>query len=201
MRAVIFVPFLVLATSAAPAELKAYVGAGGAILDGSGAPTISRFELFVPDHGAIADVRAVEIDIVHTWVGDLSIALVKKGADGGPPLAAVTLLDRPGVPQSVFGNSSDLNGLYSFQVGGMPFPEMRVGAVVPPGVYALHEDATYGAFRGHDKFGVWSLLLSDSAGENIGTLASWRLVVDNVPEPTPGVLLTLAVAFLSARRR
>lgn len=201
MRSVAVLALALLGAHVARGEVKTYVGAGGPVRDGTIVPITTRFELFVPDHGNIIDVRAMELDIVHTWVGDLTITLVKKDSAGGPLLATVTLLDRPGVPPSVFGNSSDLNGVYSFEVGGLPFPETRVGPVVPPGAYALHENGTYDAFRALDKFGVWSLVIADSAGENIGTLTSWRLVVDNVPEPGGAAALVCGVALIGLHRR
>src|ERR1043165_9677142 len=86
----------------ASAQLKTYQGGGGAINDVSD----QRFSIFVPDHGSAVVDRAA-LDISHTWVGDLYIEVRHKT----PADYVAVLLDRPGVPQSTFGNSDDLNGV------------------------------------------------------------------------------------------
>lgn len=176
----------------AQSELKIYVGQPGPIAD----LTDNRFNLFVPDHGTILSFKAIEIDMQHTWCGDLTIVLTHKG----PFPLSVVLLDRPGVPQSTFGNDDDMNGVYSFTDGGAPFPELGTAAgVVPPGTYAGVEPLS--RFVNNDKFGDWSLHIIDQAGGDVGQVFTWRIIVNNIPGPGPLALIGLAGLTALRRRR
>ena len=174
---------------------KSYQGPGGPLNDNATSAGVTRFDIFVPDHGQILDFKAVNLDIAHTWVGDLNITLIHK--DSG---TAVTLVDRPGVPESTFGNSDDLNGLYSFQDGFAPLPNASgATGLIDPGTYGLEPGNSLDAFNGLDKFGDWSLVITDNAGGDTGTLFGWEIVLNNVP--APGALALIGLAGLVGGRR
>jgi hypothetical protein len=190
-------------TSGAMAEVKTYDGQGG-ILNDAGSdsnfntiPGTTRFEIFVPDHGTILDFQAVNLDILHTWVGDLQIVLTHK--DSG---TSVVLTDRPGVPAGTFGNSDNLDGLYTFADGNPLLPEDSgaPGGIIANGAYGA-EGGPLAAFNGLDKFGTWSLHFTDNAGGDTGELFGWNLVLNNVPAPGAMALLGLAGLVGGRRRR
>ena len=175
-----------VATNADAQEIKTYGGVGGALNDAgfdnnfNTIPGVTRFEIFVPDSGTIGSLDVVELDINHTWVGDLTIDLIHK--DSG---TAIRLIDRPGVPESTFGNSDDLMGIYGFVDGAAPIPEES-----DPGGSGMVAAGDYGPsagaladFNGLDKGGVWSL------------------VVTMTNAPAPGALALLGLAGLAGRRR
>ena len=180
-----------MVASSASAQVKTYTGGGGAINDLAS----QRFTIFVPDHspagGSVVD--NIGMNIQHTWVGDLFIEVRHKT----PADYSVVLCDRPGVPESTFGNSNDLNGTYIFRDGFAPISE---SAAVPAG--------TYGPIPGQvisrgvaDKFGEWSLFISDNAGGDTGNVGSWSISFQNVPAPSSLALLGLGGLVAGRRRR
>ena len=177
---------MIVGTSSATV-VKTYTGQGGNIPDVSSA----RFTIFVPDHSqSIVDNVTIN-GLTHTWAGDLYIEVRHKT----PADYAVVLLDRPGVPASTFGNSNDLAGTYIFKDGFAPMSE--TGAI-PAGTYGPHAGQVIS--RGvQDKFGEWSLFISDNAGGDTGSLSTWSIGFQNVP--TPGSLALLGLGGLIGGRR
>ncbi len=110
---------------------------------------------------------------------------------------SVVLCDRPGVPASTFGNSNDLNGNYVFRDGFAPLSET---AAVPAGTYGPHAGQTIGRDVA-DKFGEWSLFISDNAGGDTGTVRGWSITFNNVPAPGSLALLGLGGIVAGRRRR
>ncbi|MGE0481860.1 MAG: PEP-CTERM sorting domain-containing protein [Phycisphaerae bacterium] len=203
VAATLAMAYVSAALAGADFESKRYSGDGGPIKDASEQrPRVNRYEILVPDHGTVVDVKSVDLKLEHSHIGDLVIRLIEKGREGHPPVAAVTLLDRPGVPQSQGGNLDNLVGTYSFRAGAAAFPESGGASdnTVPPGAYGLHENGDYSVFQGIEKFGEWSLLIIDSAPGHTGHLDGWRVVMNNVPEPGSIVLLALAASGLIPRR-
>ena len=186
-KALLAVVGAALVAGTASAQLKTYTGGGGPINDLAD----QRFTIFVPDHWTPVIVDSIAIDMSHTWVGDLYIEVRHKT----PNDYSVVLSDRPGVPASTFGNSNDLNGVYVFRDGFAPFSE--TGAV-PPGTYGPHAGQTISRTV-QDKFGEWSLFISDRAGGDVGTVRGWSITFNNVP--APGALALLGLGGLVAGRR
>lgn len=162
-------------------------------------PGINRYEIFVPDSGSIKSFKNLYIDFAHTWVGDLQITLTHK--DSG---TTVSLLDRPGFPDSTFGVNVDLDGLYQFQDdANQTLQQAAIDAgnagetFLPGGTFAGLESLS--AFEGLDKAGVWSLNITDNAGGDTGALRAWGFTVNNVP--APGALALLGIAGLTGARR
>ena len=194
-KALLAVVGAALVAGTASAQLKTYSGQGGDIADSAA----SRFSIFVPDHspagGSVVD--NIAIDMSHTWVGDLFIEVRHKT----PADYSVVLCDRPGNPASTFGNSDDLNGVYTFRDGFAPIPE-NAGATgaVAPGTYGPHAGQVIS--RGvEDKFGEWSLFISDNAGGDTGTVRGWSITFNNVPAPGSLALLGLGGLVVGRRRR
>lgn len=179
-----------LLASGASAQYRTWSGAGGAISDMSG----QRFTLFVPSHD-FEVISFFQVDIEHTFVGDLYISVTHKTTT---PRTYV-LLDRPGVPQSQFGNGDDLNGVYEFRDGFAPIPENAgTSGVIAPGTYGPNAGTTISGAP-EDLFGEWSIYISDNAGGDAGVLRGWSLWYPDIP--TPGSVALLGLAGICSRRR
>ena len=173
-------------------EEKEFFGDGLIIPDND--PVGARSEIFVEEHKDILSFKSFHIfGFSHTWAGDLQIFLTHK--DTG---TTVTLLDRPGVPESTFGDSADFLGDYWWLDGGFVYDADVFDEFVP-------NDRDYGPvagalsdFDGEDKYGTWSLLIIDNAGGDTGFIEGWSFVVNN---PSPGALALLGVAGLFGTRR
>jgi large repetitive protein len=121
--------------------------------------------------GGTVSLSSVCFAINHTWVGDLIVQL--RAPDG----TTITLLDRPGVPNSTFGCSgNDINACVVTGTGN----EMEgVCAAAVPTI-----SGTFTAFNGADldninqggsANGTWELIVSDRVGGDLGSLISWSL--------------------------
>lgn len=112
---------------------------------------------------------SVNVNASHTYVGDLIFTLTS--AQG----TVITLLDRPGVPVATFG-CGDNDVVVTF-ADGEPDPETLCGG--PGGIWPVSLAAPVTALatlNGEDADGVWTLNVSDNAGNDTGTLNSWGLV-------------------------
>jgi subtilisin-like proprotein convertase family protein len=174
------------------AQEKEYTGQGGQVPDND--PDGARFEIFVAESGPIVSFLDVNLfDFSHTWAGDLAIYITHK--DTG---TQVVLLDRPGVPESTFGDSADFSGDYTWTDAGFVYNADVFADFVPT-------DRNYGPVSGHlsdfvgeDKHGTWSLRIVDNAGGDTGGISSWSFTVVN---PTPGALMLMGTAGLFGTRR
>lgn len=192
---------LALSSAALGNEVKSYSVNGGALNDATGSPVIpgvTNFTINVTEHGEIKAVQEVLLSgLVHSWAGDLLITITH-GA------TSVTLVDRPGFPTGPFGESENYNGNYSFQDGFAPIPDEFPGAGdsnLASGIYGPDPAAgnALANFVGQDKFGLWTLTITDNAGGDTGSLGGFTLVIHNVP--APGAMALLGLAGLTARRR
>ncbi len=135
-----------------------------------------------------ADLR-IRINARHSWVGDLKFTLTS-------PCGTTFLFDRPGVPASGFGNSSNLGttnattpppAVYTFDLAGATvIPETSVPAgFIAAGTYlpsdiggAAHNWA--GLTFPCSGAGNWTLNISDNAGGDTGALIDWQILGPSV---------------------
>jgi subtilisin-like proprotein convertase family protein len=174
-------------------------GSGGAIPDDD--PAGTSFTLNVAASGGIISMDAVNIDIAHTWVGDLFVTLTHENSG-----TTVTLLDRPGsnAPAEV-GNGSDLDGVYSFADGGAnswgPFEVPGGGSgLIAPGEYELNntDGTSLSDFVGLDINGDWTLFVQDNALLDTGEVFEWSI---DAVIPAPGAVALFGLGGLAAARR
>lgn len=159
----------------------------------------------------------VTITQSHGWVGDNEPVVLTK--QGGP---SVTLYSKPGSADGTgFGDSSDLCTAFpiTFADAAVALAE-NMGAVPNLGVAdcignpalnspsTVHPTAQDGsltflaAFIGQDFNGTWELSLTDTyPAFTGGTLNSWTINVEGVPEPTTIALVGLGALALIKRRR
>lgn len=140
-----------------------------AIPDNDAAGVSSAFDAFDP--GTIIDVD-VGVNITHTFNGDLLVTLRHNNT-------TVTLIDRPGYTGSGFGFDNDgFDVILDDEGTGGPIEGVNVPAgVVSPPSYV--PNTPLAAFDGQEKFGTWTLRVTDLAGNDTGTLNSWSLHVIN----------------------
>jgi subtilisin-like proprotein convertase family protein len=171
-------------------------GSGFAIPDlGGGASSV-----FVSDGGLIEGLSVTLNNFYHDFSGDL-IGTLSNGT------MSVDLFNRPGVPESEYGNSDKFKGQYRFSdSAAKPIPELTALDWLPQGAY--RPTVPFSVFHGGSAGGTWTLSIADKAKGDFGALGSWKLSIATdtpaVPEPSTWAMLLLgfgAVGALVRRRR
>ena len=126
------------------------------------ADTITLTEL-----GTIQDVN-VELDVTHTWVGDLVVNLEHAGTD-------IDIVDRPGRVSSGFGCSGD-NADVTLDDEGPSLVEDQCDNL-PALSGNRRPNNALSAFDGMSMTGAWNLTVSDRAGADTGTFDQWCLQI------------------------
>ncbi|MDA8019746.1 MAG: proprotein convertase P-domain-containing protein [Thermoanaerobaculia bacterium] len=127
----------------------------------------------VIDTDVILGGLQVEVDIEHTWVGDLTIRL------RSPAATEIVLLDRPGVPSDPLGCANN-DVRVTFSDSAVVDPELICSASSsePWVTGPVLPVAALSAFDGESSQGTWTLTVSDDIAGDLGTLVSWRLIHD-----------------------
>ena len=161
----ILTPTLVLAlVSSASAESICRSGSQQIPDDGL---TAAAWMLDVPEDG-IVTAASVSVNIVHDWVGDLRIVLT------APDGLAVTLLDRPGMPDSAWigpwgCGGDDIEARFTDQSSTAAESMCSVSSVpVIAGEVLPAEPLS--ALIGHPAQGQWSLRVHDDSPVDSGLL-------------------------------
>ena len=128
----------------------------------NGSVTTSNLDVTVT--GAISSIRVVDLDIKHTWTGDLSATLTS------PDGITIDLFNRPDC------NRADM--LVSFEEyteqSAMDFENTCDGGGVSiAGTFQPAE--SFSAFAGEEASGVWVLTIRDNANNDGGQLDGWDL--------------------------
>jgi len=132
--------------------------------------------------GELTDI-AVDLDIAHTWVGDIQASLFSPG-----DVVSHDLMNRPGIDRIGPTFSSNLDGLYTFDDGASQSLLATAASLstIPPGEYRTSTRALGGgedtlmtpAFAGlTDLNGVWTLRVQDLALGDQGTVRSASLSI------------------------
>jgi subtilisin-like proprotein convertase family protein len=145
------------------------------IPDGSGSstagtPVVSTINVA----GAPPQIQRIQVqlNITHTWVGDLRAVLTS------PAGTSVNVLDRPGTSAtSTFGCSgNNVNALFTDTAGQaahtscVPDP----GSGLTTGPYNINPQS-FSVFNGQNPNGTWMMTVTDNAGGDTGTFVSWAL--------------------------
>ncbi|MFN0137255.1 MAG: PEP-CTERM sorting domain-containing protein [Phycisphaerae bacterium] len=145
----------------------------------------------IADSGAVVSIDEVCVDITHTFVSDVVMALF---APNGSSFAIL-------IDGREFGSGDDLIGLYCFETGAPEFSFNPAGTTVPTGTYGPNDARGFGDLVGVEKNGTWSLVILDLVGQDVGSIGSVSIEMTNVPEPTSIGLLGLGAAAMLLRRR
>jgi len=129
-------------------------------------------DLVVAATGEIMDLK-VQIGITHTWIGDIGVTLTHQET-----ATNVVLLDRPGVPDTLFGCSGD-NISVTLDDAALTAAEDQ--CEVDPALTGTHSPSSpLSALNGESRSGTWTLTVTDSAGGDTGTLDIWCLSLGSV---------------------
>ncbi len=131
----------------------------------------------------------LEVDIDHTWVGDLRLQLFfDEDCDGTPEVGPMAALCRPGLAgcdaDGCCGCSGNLVGIYHFvepRTGIDPLGEPVCPGDFPPGCYAEAPDTevSFGAMDSGSYFGgCFTLFAADGACADTGTIHEWAVHVE-----------------------
>ena len=132
--------------------------------------------------GQILTDVVIDIDMEHTWVGDLVITLTHTSDSGA--VTTCNLVDRPGVPESTFGCSGDLvsDPEDKYYCGSdptlAPLGEFDCPSVIDPACYAVavENPGCLETLRGMDcGDGTWSLTFQDNGGGDTGYVYNWSV--------------------------
>jgi len=127
----------------------------------------------VPDHGAVLDLN-LGLKIPHTWNGDLIVKLTHNGI-------TQEMINRPGYTGTGSGfNNDGFDGylpaaplLDDEGTGGtIEARNVAAGVTSPP---SFTPNQPLSGFDGQDRFGPWTLSVSDVAGSDTGSLVRWLL--------------------------
>lgn len=166
---------LIMSAFALQVSAQNFQGSTGVIPDGS-CPDFTPFGADVTGIGVIGDTHQIDeivINITHTWVGDLDLALVS------PTGEEILLMDGD------TGNSEDdmFNTVFSDE-GNPPTINPSVGAPWT-GVFAPQGGSFADAFNGSDGSGTWSLVICDAVNADEGAVTQWSIRFQDNPETCP----------------
>ncbi|MEO1085666.1 MAG: proprotein convertase P-domain-containing protein, partial [Acidobacteriota bacterium] len=134
-----------------------------------GSPFGAESTLEIDTDVAVSDL-GVDVEIEHTWVGDLTISLESPGG------TTVVLLDRPGVPDDALGcNNNNVSVTFSDAAAVDPESFCNASSSDPWIVGDVLPTQALAAFDGESSQGTWTLRVVDASAGDLGTLVNWRL--------------------------
>lgn len=127
--------------------------------------------------GTNVQLKRVCFAINHTYVGDLIVQL------SGPGGITVTLMDRPGVPDSLFGCDGDNVDVCVEKGTGSPMEDECNNAPAISGSWTAIDGDDLNAFNlsGANPNGMWTLKVFDVSLGDVGDLVNWSIVFDDGP--------------------
>jgi subtilisin family serine protease/subtilisin-like proprotein convertase family protein len=153
-------------------------------ISASGTPTVFSTITISGATGNIIDLNVKDLNILHTWVGDLKVTLTSPGG------TVLVLFDRPGHPASTFGCSQN-NILTTFDdeasLTAVDFENTcnSSATTTPPHTYAIsgiyQPIDPLSALNGTSPNGTWILTVSDFFSGDGGSIEGWGLEIISVP--------------------
>lgn len=147
-----------------------------------GTPLANTNTISIPDNGPAATSNlsvsssgsigfmTVAVNITHTYVGDLAISLIS------PANTEVLLMDRIGFPAQSFGcGGEDLELTFSDGAAQSSQDLEDTCGDLPAASGEFQPVESLANFNGQEQNGNWRLVVTDNAGQDIGTIDSWSL--------------------------
>ncbi len=128
----------------------------------------------------------VAIDIMHSWIGDLSATLTS------PSGTEITLFERPGYTggNSYGCENDDIQVIFSNSAVMTNDDFYNSCENSPPAISGEFQPKdSFDAFEGEDLEGEWVLTITDAVGEDGGKLDSWSIKICGESQPNDGVIL------------
>ncbi len=207
-RSAIAALLVAFCSQAASGDFIDFSGGGLNIPDNNAGGVTSVLNIATDE--TISDLSVTIFDFQHTWIGDLTARITSPGG------TTADLFVRPRTNIFFFGDSSNLDGDYTFLDGGN---DLVTEAANRNGTQRIRPNRDYAAsstngapvslaalFAGESTAGNWSLFISDRAGGDVGSIDSWGLsfvstgTPASVPEPSSMVYFALTGLVLIGRR-
>jgi subtilisin-like proprotein convertase family protein/subtilisin family serine protease len=118
-------------------------------------------DTLVSTEAGFLSALTVEINIVHTWVGDLEVRLTS------PSGTVIPLITRRG------GNGDNFTGTVLDDAAANPISGIANSGA--PFTGSFRPEQPLGVLTGQVAAGNWQLTVADRAGGDIGTITSWSL--------------------------
>ncbi len=135
----------------------------------------------INDTRQIVDID-VQLDINHTWVGDLNINLTHLNTGD-----SVNLIHRPGRPATSLGCSNDnIKAILDDELSSAVENKCASSPAAISGIYIPNQPLSW--FDGVSIAGEWRLNVSDRSASGTGTLRGWCIfatISENPAPPTP----------------
>jgi subtilisin-like proprotein convertase family protein len=134
----------------------------------------------IDDPRVILDLD-VRLEASHSWISDLIFTLTHEESGN-----SITLIDRPGIPDSSAGCSEDdIGAILDDEITGAVENKCSSTAAAISGIYRPVQPLS--SFEGEGITGTWILNVSDHNVHDTGTLDEWCIaaVIDDVPSPPP----------------
>ncbi len=145
-------------------------------------PTTVHSDVQINLPGDLVSIRINNLDIRHTWVGDLRATLI------APSGRSVRLFDRPGSPEELFGcNGENLN--LSFRDNAPNSAnDLENTCSDRPAIAGIFEPLDpFSLLYGSPATGNWRLRVQDFEAEDGGALLAWNIEVCTVRPRDIGV--------------
>ncbi|MCF6365127.1 MAG: proprotein convertase P-domain-containing protein, partial [Bacteroidales bacterium] len=140
--------------------LKSYTTPSVSIPDNGCPGTVADATINVPENVTITNVRVLNMNITHTWDGDLEISLIH------PDATSVSLcLSRGGNGDNFTNTNFDDAAGTAISAGTAPF----TGTFTPETALSALDTKT--------STGNWNLRVCDGASADIGSIESWQLEI------------------------
>jgi len=129
------------------------------------------------DLDRVTDVD-VQLNIDHTWVGDLAVTLTHQATG-----RTVALLDRPGYPEGDLGCDGENIACVVDDEADERCEDLCAASPALAG-HCRPTDAL-DTFAGERAAGLWEIAVTDLASGDVGELTDWCLAMTLSPAPTP----------------
>jgi subtilisin-like proprotein convertase family protein len=157
-------------------------------------PATVTSTLAIPTCGTITGVKVQNLNITHTWVGDLRVTLTS------PLGTIITLFDRPGRTTTGAGCSGDNLAVGFDDAAILTATDFENACGNLPAISGTYQPVNLlSGLNGQNMQGTWTLTVHDEAAGDGGTLDSWQLEICSTPcGATPTITTTGTLTSFTA---